>query len=1597
MRPMLRVLPVGVLILVFVLASPIQATMILQVPDTQQPVTGSIGNPINNACAPVSAVNVTEYWDVVRGHPNAFHVNATLIPNTAADYLYYFMDTSNWGSPVRLNGTTFPPSNGTYSADIQPGLFEFVRWDNVNLFTTPPPVLPAQKLGYNWTLATDYQAGFPLHVASIDSGLPDVLCFRYWNPIFSGFILNDPSGEIIEFYTWGPMVPTSTPPDPDEQWNLNYGEECIGHAVTGVGYYMQFDPDGTDGPLPFTDWFICHDNWPSTGVNVALPWNNWAASIFANPGTPEEPPEISYWKPDTTYALTGMPDFPSQLPCHSGPTAVTNCLWWYGAMDYYQFNGPRELRNELFSYFRSDTIFDPWGGTDVHQMEAGLFSFFNDVIPAWPFAETTYQRPDFHVMAESLMKCQDIILLIGNWWLGEDGAWWRDGGRYVTMVGVDTATLSIALSDPETDNAEAGGYGRVRPPHAIHSPTDVTHWLPMTAGDYDYPVSHDAYNVNLQSPSPGGSWWIPGFPRGFSPSYANCPEEFMNQTAPNPDPSMYPYHAEVEYAVMICPSRQEEPIDTCNFYKAPYPDYAQNGMPDFDQKQDNWWNPRTDNFSWCGPVALANCIWWFDSKFETSPVDPRPFYPSAASPPPNDHFRLLTSYGPWDDHDTNNVMPFISQLGPLCNVDVLPNRGTALPDLQSGFHAWLTAQDMVDQFASQIVMGPGYPEIRDSIVSSQDVILLLGFYEQLQTGGWQWLGGHYVTCAGACLQEPNICISDPFFDANEGEPPPGTAHGSWVHNDTWFVSGPHGTIHHDLYHMTPVSEPIPSPATWVLADYPNRWTQDGIFTFANENPLDPGMPTTVYQGGQILVAVDAALIICPAQQQRVPDIDVLPDSLFYQQNSNTTATYTDQITICNLGDVTLTVSSITSDLGWVSAEACPDLAPGGCATLDVTINTTGITPGTYTGRFHVSSNDPDEPVVDKPWYSVTVVEPDIRVDPDSIFHSQLANTLITYSSDFTVVNVGTADLTYATANTLAWVTLGGVSGLITPGGFDNIDVTVNTTGIPPGTYLDSVTISSNDPDTPVLNRPIIVIEVTQEPIEPCDFYKASYPDYAQNGMPDFDQKQDAWMNPQNHNWSWCGPVALANCIWWFDSKFETAPVDPRPFYPDPGSPPPNDHFPLLTSYEAWDDHDINNVMPFISQLGPLCNVDIGPTFGTALPDLETGFHIWLTMHDMIDQFTSMIVIGPNYPEIRDSIVSSQDVILLLGFYEELPTGGWHWLGSHYVTCAGVCLQEPSICISDPFLDTNEGEPPPGSAHGPDVHNDTWFVSGPHGTIDHDRYQMALDSIPGSPATWMLVNYPNNWFIDGLNNFAGQNPLTPGLEASPYQEGPIWVMVDAALIICPAQQGQVPDIDVVPDFIYHSQNVNVSITYPDEFGIYNNGTAVLNYTMSNTLSWIMLGAVSGSIPPTGSDLIDLTINTTGIATGTYVDSVTINSNDPDTPILYKPVIVIDVIRPQGCDYVVGDANGNGTFNGLDVTYSVSYFKGGPPPPYECDCPPHGTWYVAGDVNQSCSFNGLDVTYMVAYLKGGPPPHPCPDCPPISTILGKKPDKGEGSNR
>jgi hypothetical protein len=154
-------------------------------------------------------------------------------------------------------------------------------------------------------------------------------------------------------------------------------------------------------------------------------------------------------------------------------------------------------------------------------------------------------------------------------------------------------------------------------------------------------------------------------------------------------------------------------------------------------------------------------------------------------------------------------------------------------------------------------------------------------------------------------------------------------------------------------------------------------------------------------------------------------------------------------------------------------------------------------------------------------------------------------------------------------------------------------------------------------------------------------------------------------------------------------------------------------------------------------------------------------------------------------------------------------------------------------------------------------------------------------------------------------------------------------------------------------------------------------------------WLTITPALDTIAIGDSLVASVQMSATVVAPGSYTGHIALASNDPDTPNVNVPVsILVQSVGPN-CNYIIGDVNSSGGFNGVDVVFAVSYFKGGGAPQYTCECTSGHSWYVAGDVNASCNFNGVDVTYMVSYFKGGSLPHPCPDCPP--TYLGNGGDR------
>jgi len=244
------------------------------------------------------------------------------------------------------------------------------------------------------------------------------------------------------------------------------------------------------------------------------------------------------------------------------------------------------------------------------------------------------------------------------------------------------------------------------------------------------------------------------------------------------------------------------------YVKPPYPDYAPSGMPDFDEKQDNW-GPAQGTYTWCVPVAVADSLWWLDSKYESKNY-------STPVPPPtiSDHFNLVTAYGQWDDHDPRNVAGLVVNLAALMHTDQ-GHVGTLWTDVAPGIQAYLNQQGVNSLFEVHQMDFPNFAWIDAQVTQCQDVELFLEFY--YWTGnGWQPItypsfeSGHCVACAGSNATTNQVLVSDPWYDVSV------PAANSAVHNDTQYVS-------HDPYNTAQFMfpwNPQPPPPYFAPAGYP---------------------------------------------------------------------------------------------------------------------------------------------------------------------------------------------------------------------------------------------------------------------------------------------------------------------------------------------------------------------------------------------------------------------------------------------------------------------------------------------------------------------------------------------------------------------------------------------------------------------------------------------------------------------------------------------------------------------------------------------------------------------------------------------------------
>lgn len=331
--------------------------------------------------------------------------------------------------------------------------------------------------------------------------------------------------------------------------------------------------------------------------------------------------------------------------------------------------------------------------------------------------------------------------------------------------------------------------------------------------------------------------------------------------------------------------------------------------------------------------------------------------------------------------------------------------------------------------------------------------------------------------------------------------------------------------------------------------------------------------------------------------------------------------------------------------------------------------------------------------------------------------------------------------------------------------------------------------------TPTLTPPGPTATPTQTPYAGCAWISGGWVDYAPNGVPDFDMRQEGWQNAAG-KWSYDGPVAVANVLWWYDSRYETG-----------GFPPPiiSDNYPLVQSYDTLsalrrDDHDPMNLnLPgnpgmrngeLAEDLAYVVRTDSRGqnSEGTALEDLVLGIGQYIHEKGLWTEYKVEARKSPSLIWLTDQIQQDKPLILLLGFWEyqwvtdDNGHGSWQWrrLGGHYVAVAGTCLAANQVALSDPWRDGAEiglsaGRVlPPHAPHLGDatLHNDAKMVS-------HDLYGVQPSSSPGG--LWELAGYAPTH--EEVANFFGMN-WADDLRAyrGEYKGGAIHVEAEYAIVV-----------------------------------------------------------------------------------------------------------------------------------------------------------------------------------------------------------------------
>ncbi len=170
-----------------------------------------------------------------------------------------------------------------------------------------------------------------------------------------------------------------------------------------------------------------------------------------------------------------------------------------------------------------------------------------------------------------------------------------------------------------------------------------------------------------------------------------------------------------------------------------------------------------------------------------------------------------------------------------------------------------------------------------------------------------------------------------------------------------------------------------------------------------------------------------------------------------------------QFLIANTGGGSL-VWDVSETIPWL--EVTPTTGAGG-ATIDVTVDRSGLIPGYYSGLIHITSNGGNETVTAE--MSVPAPNPVLGVTP-----AVLKFAAVDSVRWLTIFNAGTGDLDWSVASDRAWLSVDPAAGT----NHTDVAVYVDRTGLSDGTHYGNLLVTSNGGDGTVP----VEVTVATEPV-----------------------------------------------------------------------------------------------------------------------------------------------------------------------------------------------------------------------------------------------------------------------------------------------------------------------------------------------------------------------------------------------------------------------------------------------------------------------------------------------------------------------------------